>query len=697
MMAPVELDLPQPLDPAAATFLCDAISAAAPLVEQLHDLALDWAGMAKGRAMTYEEAIDSVCTFPGSPCPLFRQPRVLLDHLAAAVRARERPHLLLAGDEDSGALLRHLQDQKWRVTTLLSSNGSSPSSARGPSVWPEALRAVEKVHVLLARRTPSASATHELEHLLRAVQPSLAILLPPQGEAAAQWATSELEERVLRHGYSTFAAAAAVDGARDAAGVGRQLRRRGRKAKGKTKAADRLALATAAARASARARRVVLLWRSTGCERPLWDLRRPLGSVTAAERAAATAAVRAGVRYSEWFACSTLEPVRAMVRVLFAGSRSKGKSVWGACMRPNSPSLWMTGNHTSGEGFVHQVLSSPDVALSRLSAHWAAALPAMTRDAAPLFLLDPAAGEGNYTQHLPDGMGKLPTLQLVRTWAWHALLAEPATPTFEKLASNFAGFSPPAVRLARTGLTAGARRVNGSLWVLSASLPSLAATVKDGLPADSRMRLQYATSTDRNVPDRLSGDLWQMNHLVGGPMIDALRAAGHAEEAARFAKCKDASATLKKRCYGVQLREYRAELLPFAEMLREHGVTAVDLLVLDVWDGSTGPLLLSFPLHAIKPSIIYYRNPYTRREAGALRRHLLAHGYSTSAHWETGAWGELNIAWRKAQPCARRGAAVCPPCHRSLLSSRPVSPPSRRRSDRCEAPGMPGRPLWAAG
>lgn len=60
---------------------------------------------------------------------------------------------------------------------------------------------------------------------------------------------------------------------------------------------------------------------------------------------------------------------------------------------------------------------------------------------------------------------------------------------------------------------------------------------------------------------------------------------------------------------------------------------------------------------------VYYRNPYGHREAKELRHLLLSHGYSTSAHWETSAWGELNLAWR---------------------------------SERCLQPGMPGAPPWAA-
>ena len=38
---------------------------------------------------------------------------------------------------------------------------------------------------------------------------------------------------------------------------------------------------------------------------------------------------------------------------------------------------------------------------------------AATLRAAPLHLLDPAAGEGNYAEHLPDGMGRATALALV--------------------------------------------------------------------------------------------------------------------------------------------------------------------------------------------------------------------------------------------------------------------------------------------
>ena len=65
------------------------------------------------------------------------------------------------------------------------------------------------------------------------------------------------------------------------------------------------------------------------------------------------------------------------------------------------------------------MLSSPDVALGRMTAHRDAAIrlatpaDAATLRAAPLHLLDPAAGEGNYAEHLPDGMGRATALALV--------------------------------------------------------------------------------------------------------------------------------------------------------------------------------------------------------------------------------------------------------------------------------------------
>ena len=126
-------------------------------------------------------------------------------------------------------------------------------------------------------------------------------------------------------------------------------------------------------------------------------------------------------------------------------------------------------------------------------------------------------------------------------------------------------------------------------------------------------------------------------------------------------------------------------MVPWEAMLA--GLAYIDLLVIDVWgesrqahpargggrsqadskgarpsletapnstvDGGVAAMLMAFPLDRLKPSLIYYRHPAGRKATAALREHLLAHGYQTSAHWETGAWGEHNLAWR-ADRCGLR-------------------------------------------
>ena len=83
----------------------------------------------------------------------------------------------------------------------------------------------------------------------------------------------------------------------------------------------------------------------------------------------------------------------------------------------------------------------------------------------------------------------------------------------------------------------------------------------------------------------------------------------------------------------------------------------VDLLVVDVWDGSTAALLRSFPLDRIKPSVIYHRNGKGNAQ---LRSWLLSNGYSTSAHHETSSWGEHTIAWRSDR-CAALNLTMASP------------------------------------
>ena len=109
------------------------------------------------------------------------------------------------------------------------------------------------------------------------------------------------------------------------------------------------------------------------------------------------------------------------------------------------------------------------------------------------------------TQHLPDGMGRLPTLQLVQRYGWHAALSEPAPPTFRWLRSNFVaadGTLPPGVRMAQMGLRSEPANASepSRVWVLEADVPELAG---ESLPAVARQRLQWATSVDYKV--RLGG------------------------------------------------------------------------------------------------------------------------------------------------------------------------------------------------
>ena len=53
-------------------------------------------------------------------------------------------------------------------------------------------------------------------------------------------------------------------------------------------------------------------------------------------------------------------------------------------------------------------------------------------------LLDPAAGDGEYSGHLPDGLGRLPALRCVKELGWHAAFAEPDPAAFASLAANAA-------------------------------------------------------------------------------------------------------------------------------------------------------------------------------------------------------------------------------------------------------------------
>ena len=162
-----------------------------------------------------------------------------------------------------------------------------------------------------------------------------------------------------------------------------------------------------------------------------------------------------------------------------------------------------------------QVLSSPDVALGRLTAHRDAAIrlatpaDAATLRAAPLHLVDPAAGEGNYSEHLPDGMGRATALALVAA-GWRALLAEPVPSTFKWLRRHFAAHEAAGrVMLREVGVTPAKAAAEVTMHSLAASVPELAAAYEDGVPPATRSRLQWSSSSDERIPRRASTDLWQ--------------------------------------------------------------------------------------------------------------------------------------------------------------------------------------------
>lgn len=235
----------------------------------------------------------------------------------------------------------------------------------------------------------------------------------------------------------------------------------------------------------------------------------------------------------------------------------------------------LCGNHARGESFVDQVLSSPEVLLARMSAALAAARrhSAEVRAAPPLLLLDPAAGDGEYSGHLPDGLGRLPALRCVKELGWHAALAEPDPAAFASLAANAATAAPGAVTLRKYGLLAPQsrqdppqkrrrRRRQGrrspfppppppplpppppaaalrvELTRIEAQVPDLkghllpteprrvpfgthpptrlfCVTLGRPLPAETRQRLEWGTAADEAAVQRWSLDRWQMDHLAG--------------------------------------------------------------------------------------------------------------------------------------------------------------------------------------
>ena len=138
-----------------------------------------------------------------------------------------------------------------------------------------------------------------------------------------------------------------------------------------------------------------------------------------------------------------------------------------------------------------------------------------------LKLLDPAAGEGAYTEHLPDGM-RVPALELVHR-GWHAALMEPLPPTFSWLQKNFRTYAPPEVQMIMYGLhdcPAVSQTSNGHptdcstprkplqrpMWALASSIPELTSTVPGGLPPVARQRLQFFSAFDIGTPNRMKDE-----------------------------------------------------------------------------------------------------------------------------------------------------------------------------------------------
>ena len=634
-------------------FACEVLHAAAPLVRVLHGIAHEWSvpKQRKGRPIDAAVARAALCDFEGSPCPLFARPRALLAALAAQMAASPQARSGLRFDAVGTSVAIE------RLSAVLIAAGAKRSS--------------EQPDVLLlppgAEPPPNA-------------KPLLVLVLSEADAPAPQW-HADLSKLVshLSAGYdnaSTFlfpstSSAAVVDS-------GSRSRRKVR-------------VNPPAVHASA------VVWRSSGCTTPLYDLTRPVGEVIAAEAASARRAVASGVPFSEWFACGTLEALRPVARNLFRLPRRKGKSVWHTCMRPGSPCFWFTGEHSRGEHFVTQVLSSPDILLARLSAHRAATLAAATPESAtarwpPLMVLDPAAGEANYTQHLPDGMGRMPPWQLVEHLGWHALLGEPTPETFQWLERNFGRHvAAGRVTLMRDGVTHGAAPVVAPLYWLDARVPELENVFDRGLPSVTRQRLQWGSSTQRLTALSVRGDLWLFNHLAGGPILEALEVNGHAASATAFRACKHGSATRRARCYNASVAAVNVTLQPWSAVVShlptQRGAPAhIDLLIVNQRDPTVGELLKAFPFDLIKPTLIYYRTS----SGSGVRKLLLDRGYQTSAHWETSAWGENTIAWR-ADRCSSEGmpgvpmwsrvAAMLPPSEREVL---PVAakPRPKRRSRR---------------
>ena len=672
-------------------FAC-ALRDAAPIATLLHTLALEWSAprQRKGRPVPADAAREVLCDFEGTPCPLFDSPVAFLAGFAAHTHGSVGRALRVRVAHESPAAQRVLS-MAINIT------------ASGPAVVQQVSEATDvDVLLLQAGSPPPSSAERSRVSIVVAASPSQPL---SQQQWNAQLPSLSAAAGVAAAGSSSSSFMFPADDA----GAG----------------ASRHALSPSSSRRGRpppnppALHPAVMLWGTAACgPPPLYDLRRPPGLATPAEASSAAAALAAGATYTEWFTCASLEVLRPVVRNLFRLPRRKGKSVWATCFgreapREHSPCFWFSGAHFRGEHFVTQVLSSPDMLLSRLSAHRKAARElrrqqqqgassragggtasaTSTSSAAaatdstsasswpPLLLVDPAAGEGNYTQHLPDGMGRMPALALVAEHGWHALLGEPEPETHGWLRRNFAPhLASGRVTLVSDGVTAEPNAIVQPLFSIDANVPELASAFPPrGLPPITRQRLQWGSSPEVGTALSVRGDLWLFNHLAGGPILEALEAAGLSERASAFRSCKHNSDKRKARCYNATIVSRNVTLRPWSHLLARlprvpapaaasvvpvaaavaaaaAGATgaaalappppAIDLMVVNQRDPLVGPLLLAFPYGLTKPSLIYFRTS----SGSGVRRHLLASGYQTSAHWETSAWGEHTLVWR-AERC----------------------------------------------
>lgn len=656
--------------------LCDAFDASANLATSLHDLANQWAApkQKKGLQLHPAQSRNHLCTAArhSAPCHLFERPNLTLASLALLVA--ERPLRLLSLGADPPPHQLELAEQirrrpGWSVATSPAADGAPPhvlllprhDTTSSADVWlaPPLQASVNRPQLVLvfAHEELTASNWGVESWPLARLGFSRPFLLP--GEAAER----EVAERLAT--AATKAATARRKAPRPTGGK-------------KKKQSKRPSVSIGPPRHG-----VALLWRSRweegACTPPLWALEEtaepddagcrlcggPDTVPVEAATAAVTAAASARVPFAEYFACATMAPLQPLARSFFVTPRARGKSVWKGCFEASSttlPCVWFAGDHRRGEHFTMQVLSSPEVLLSRLTAYWEAAHRASGRTHRPLLVVDPFAGEANYTQHLPDGLGRVPALRLASKFGWRAALAEPNPSTFAALRANFAAAHIDATRFTLQSLAVSPNHTaaRATMYALE---PNVAHLLEGSpLPQVTRQRLQWGTSTMDEVPRSIAEDHWQIDFLTGGPLLDLLSKTNKTAADA-FRACRQ-SGSKHPACFGNRQVQFVADFVPWPQALERLGLAIgedIDLLVVNLRDGSVDELLRAFPFGRNKPSIIYFRHAKGAKKARGLVAWLESQGYTSSSHVEVSAWGENSIAWR---------------------------------SDRCGYPGMPGRPLW---